>query len=105
MGPWKWYDVRAMRKKSGEDVMKKAKVLVSCVAVALAATAAPVKVIFDTDMITDFDDVGAGSPAFTYFISMSAAWAMSGQRSRRGFSAMSVPEKNSSKAFFFLICA
>ena len=39
--------------------MKKAKVLVSCVAVALAATAAPVKVIFDTDMITDFDDVGA----------------------------------------------
>ena len=34
-------------------------VLVSLVAGALAAAAAPVKVIFDTDMITDFDDVGA----------------------------------------------
>ena len=30
-----------------------------CSAAALAAAAAPVKVIFDTDMITDFDDVGA----------------------------------------------
>ena len=39
--------------------MKKARILVSCAAAALVATAGPVKVIFDTDMITDFDDVGA----------------------------------------------
>ena len=39
--------------------MSRARILVSCVAVAFAATAAPVKVIFDTDMLTDFDDVGA----------------------------------------------
>ena len=39
--------------------MKKTMVLVSCAVVAIAVTAAPVKVIFDTDMITDFDDVGA----------------------------------------------
>ena len=39
--------------------MKKTAVLVSCAAVAFAAAAAPVKIIFDTDMLTDFDDVGA----------------------------------------------
>ena len=39
--------------------MKKTAVLVSCAAVAFAAAATPVKIIFDTDMLTDFDDVGA----------------------------------------------
>ncbi len=39
--------------------MKKAAVLIPCAAFALATAAAPVKVIFDTDMLTDFDDVGA----------------------------------------------
>ena len=40
------------------NVMKRL-VPVGLAAGALAAAAAPVKVIFDTDMITDFDDVGA----------------------------------------------
>ena len=40
------------------NVMKRL-IPVSLVAGALAAAAAPVKVIFDTDMLTDFDDVGA----------------------------------------------
>ena len=40
------------------NVMKRL-VPVGLAAGALAAAAAPVKVIFDTDMLTDFDDVGA----------------------------------------------
>ncbi len=39
--------------------MKKTAILACCAAAAWAVVAEPVKVIFDTDMITDFDDVGA----------------------------------------------
>ena len=38
---------------------KEAAIIVSCASMALAVVAAPVKIVFDTDMITDFDDVGA----------------------------------------------
>ena len=39
--------------------MKKLLAVFAAVFAAAALRAAPVKVIFDTDMITDFDDVGA----------------------------------------------
>ena len=47
------------RMLGGHCVMKKSAVAILGTVAALALGAAPVKIIFDTDMITDFDDVGA----------------------------------------------